>query len=58
MLGAFDPIEEIAAICQKYGLWLHVDGAWGGAVLLSEKHRHLMKGIERYVLIINTVWSL
>lgn len=25
VLGAYDPIEEIAAICQKYGCWMHVD---------------------------------
>lgn len=25
VLGAFDPIDEVADICEKYGLWLHVD---------------------------------
>uniref|UniRef100_A0A668A347 Glutamate decarboxylase like 1 n=1 Tax=Myripristis murdjan TaxID=586833 RepID=A0A668A347_9TELE len=47
VLGAFDPIEEIADICEKYNLWLHVDACWGGAALLSKKHRHLLKGIHR-----------
>lgn len=47
VLGAFDPFEAIADICQEYGVWLHVDGAWGGGVLLSDKTRHLMVGIER-----------
>ncbi|XP_035984904.1 acidic amino acid decarboxylase GADL1 [Fundulus heteroclitus] len=47
VLGAFDPIDEIADICEKYKLWLHVDACWGGAVLMSKKHRHLMKGIQR-----------
>ncbi|KAJ8309070.1 hypothetical protein KUTeg_013944 [Tegillarca granosa] len=47
VLGAYDPIEPIADICQKYGLWLHVDGAWGGGALISRKTRHLLKGIER-----------
>lgn len=47
VLGAFDPIEEISFLAEQYKLWLHVDGAWGGSVLLSEKHKHLMKGIER-----------
>jgi len=46
-IGAFDPLEEIADICERHQVWLHVDAAHGGAVLLSEKHRHLVKGLER-----------
>uniref|UniRef100_A0A8C1ZID0 Glutamate decarboxylase 1b n=1 Tax=Cyprinus carpio TaxID=7962 RepID=A0A8C1ZID0_CYPCA len=45
--GAFDPINDIADICEKYNLWLHVDGAWGGGLLMSRKHRHKLSGIER-----------
>ncbi|XP_010868557.1 cysteine sulfinic acid decarboxylase [Esox lucius] len=45
--GAFDPLESIADICERLGLWMHVDAAWGGSVLLSNEHRHLMKGVER-----------
>ncbi|XP_052795387.1 cysteine sulfinic acid decarboxylase-like [Mya arenaria] len=45
--GAYDPIADISGICEKYGIWLHVDGAWGGSVLLSKTHRHLMEGIEK-----------
>ena len=30
---------------------MHVDGAWGGSALLSKNHRHLLKGIERFVKI-------
>ncbi|KAG5283670.1 hypothetical protein AALO_G00044660 [Alosa alosa] len=45
--GAFDPINEIADICEKYDMWLHVDGAWGGGLLMSKKHRHKLNGIER-----------
>uniref|UniRef100_A0A8C2JD89 Glutamate decarboxylase 1 n=1 Tax=Cyprinus carpio TaxID=7962 RepID=A0A8C2JD89_CYPCA len=45
--GAFDPINEIADICEKYSMWLHVDGAWGGGLLMSRKHRHKLNGIER-----------
>lgn len=33
--GAFDPIEPLLALRRKYGFWLHVDGAWGGAAVLS-----------------------
>ncbi len=47
VLGAFDPFCEIADIAQQYQLWLHIDGAWGGAVLLSDRHRHLLAGSER-----------
>ncbi|XP_075067411.1 glutamate decarboxylase 1-like [Mixophyes fleayi] len=45
--GAFDPLAKIADICEKYGLWMHVDAAWGGGLLLSKKHQFKMNGIER-----------
>jgi glutamate decarboxylase len=45
--GAFDPLNDLADICEEHNLWLHVDAAWGGACLLSKKHRHLMNGSER-----------
>ncbi|CAH0766030.1 unnamed protein product [Bemisia tabaci] len=48
VLGAFDPINEIVDICQKYKLWCHVDAAWGGGLLFSKKYRHpRLSGIER-----------
>lgn len=47
VLGAFDPLEAIADVCQRHGLWMHVDAAWGGSVLLSQTHRHLLDGIQR-----------
>ncbi|XP_060729533.1 glutamate decarboxylase 1 isoform X3 [Tachysurus vachellii] len=45
--GAFDPITDIANICEKCGLWLHVDAAWGGGLLLSKKHKTKLQGIEK-----------
>lgn len=42
--GAFDPVKEIAGIAKEFGIWLHVDGAYGGSVLLSKKHRYLLEG--------------
>uniref|UniRef100_A0A803TPM3 Glutamate decarboxylase 1 n=1 Tax=Anolis carolinensis TaxID=28377 RepID=A0A803TPM3_ANOCA len=45
--GAFDPLTNIADICQKYNLWMHVDAAWGGGLLLSRRHAHKLSGIER-----------
>lgn len=35
--GAYDPLEPLLALRDQYGFWLHVDGAWGGAVMLSDK---------------------
>jgi glutamate/tyrosine decarboxylase-like PLP-dependent enzyme len=46
VLGAFDPFRELAAVCAKHNVWLHVDGAWGGAALLSSRHNHLTDGIN------------
>jgi len=46
-IGAFDPLEEIADVCQQHEVWLHVDAAHGGAACLSDRHRHLVAGLER-----------
>ncbi|XP_047427309.1 cysteine sulfinic acid decarboxylase isoform X2 [Mugil cephalus] len=45
--GAFDPLDQIADVCDKHKIWMHVDAAWGGSVLFSKQHRHLMKGVDR-----------
>ena len=45
--GAIDPIERLADIAARVGAWLHVDAAYGGAVVLSETLRPLLRGIER-----------
>jgi len=47
VLGAFDPVDEIAVISKKYNLWLHIDGAYCGSVLFSHNYKHLLKGIEK-----------
>ena len=47
VLGAFDPIDKIADITEKYKIWLHVDGAYSGGVIFSDKYKHLVHGIER-----------
>lgn len=47
VLGAFDPIDKIADITEKYEMWLHVDGAYCGSVIFSEEYKHLIKGVER-----------
>jgi sulfinoalanine decarboxylase/sulfinoalanine decarboxylase/aspartate 1-decarboxylase len=44
--GAFDPIRSLAVIAKRFGLWLHVDGALGGSMILSKDHRQLLDGSE------------
>jgi len=45
--GAVDDIAAIAEICRRHDLWLHVDGAYGGAAIFSDAHRNLLRGIEQ-----------
>jgi glutamate/tyrosine decarboxylase-like PLP-dependent enzyme len=45
--GAFDPLAEIADLCEDAGAWLHVDGAFGIWAAVSPDLRHLAAGIER-----------
>jgi glutamate/tyrosine decarboxylase-like PLP-dependent enzyme len=45
--GAVDPLDELAAVAEEYGLWLHVDGAYGAPAAMDETRRSLFKGIER-----------
>jgi len=47
VLCAFDNIEEISKVSKKYNLWLHVDGAFGGSVIFTEKYKSLVKGVEK-----------
>lgn len=45
--GNIDPLNKMADIAEQYQCHFHVDAAWGGATLLSNKHRYLLNGIER-----------
>ncbi|HLB08149.1 MAG TPA: pyridoxal-dependent decarboxylase [Gemmatimonadaceae bacterium] len=45
--GAIDPLDEIADVCAEHGLWMHVDGAYGGVAALTDALRPLFRGIER-----------
>ncbi len=47
MLGSYDPLDQLAEICEKYDIWLHADGSFGGSLILSSQYRHLLKGIEQ-----------
>jgi len=44
--GAFDPLVEIADVCRRHEVWLHVDAAHGGAACFSAKYRHLVEGLQ------------
>ena len=44
--GAMDDLPAVRAAADRHGAWVHVDAAWGGALLLSQKFRHLIDGIE------------
>ncbi|EKV05962.1 Glutamate decarboxylase, putative [Penicillium digitatum] len=47
VLGSFDPFNEIAAICQKYNMWFHIDGSWGGSFVFSQRQKHKLAGAEK-----------
>ncbi|PKH22313.1 aspartate aminotransferase family protein [Enterobacterales bacterium CwR94] len=44
--GAIDPLRAIAQLAAEHQIWVHVDAAWGGALLLSEQYRDYLDGIE------------
>jgi L-2,4-diaminobutyrate decarboxylase len=42
--GAVDPLAELAALARAYGAWFHVDAAYGGGLMVSNRYRHLLDG--------------
>src|SRR5579885_2859166 len=44
---SIDPVPQIADVCERYGLWLHVDGAYGGSAAVAPEMRHVLAGCER-----------
>lgn len=44
--GLVDDLASVTAVCAERGIWLHVDGAYGGAALAAPSVRHLFAGIE------------
>ncbi|MFI9816413.1 pyridoxal phosphate-dependent decarboxylase family protein [Saccharothrix variisporea] len=45
--GAVDPVAEIAEVCARHGIWLHVDAAWAGPAALCPEFRGVFAGVER-----------
>ena len=44
--GAIDDLKAVRAEADRYDAWVHIDAAWGGALLLSNEFRHMIDGIE------------
>ena len=44
--ASIDPVPAIAAICRREGIWLHVDGSYGGVAAVSPRYRHVLAGTE------------
>ncbi|WP_426997834.1 pyridoxal phosphate-dependent decarboxylase family protein [Pseudarthrobacter sp. N5] len=44
--GAVDPLAELAALARAYGAWFHVDAAYGGGLMVSNRYRHLLEGTK------------
>lgn len=48
VLGSYDPFDEIADVCDRHGMWMHIDGSWGGCVVFNkELSRDRLKGAGR-----------
>ena len=45
--GAIDPLNDLADLCEREGLWLHVDGAYGASACLTAHRKQALAGIER-----------
>ena len=45
--GATDDLDALADLCSEYGIWLHVDGAFGAFAVFSPELRQIVKGLER-----------
>jgi len=44
--GAVDPLGEVARFCRERGMWMHVDGAYGAAAVITSRGRELLAGMD------------
>jgi aromatic-L-amino-acid decarboxylase len=44
---SLDPVPAVADVCEREGMWLHVDAAYGGAAAILPERRHVLEGCER-----------
>src|SRR6185312_4282875 len=45
-MTSIDPVPAIAGICRAEGVWLHVDGAYGGVLAIAPEFRYILDGVE------------
>jgi len=45
--GSIDPLNQIADVCSKHNLWLHVDGAYGGPAILARQYSNELSALSR-----------
>ena len=43
---SFDNLQELGLVCEREGLWLHVDAAYAGSMMICPEYQYLMRGIE------------
>ncbi|HET7228951.1 MAG TPA: aminotransferase class V-fold PLP-dependent enzyme [Longimicrobium sp.] len=45
--GAIDPLDAIADVCARHGVWMHVDAAYGGPAILTSRYREILAPLAR-----------
>ena len=55
--GMINPLWACAELARSFGLWYHIDAAWGGALIASDRLRNALSGIERAISLRSTLTS-
>jgi aromatic-L-amino-acid decarboxylase len=45
--SSIDPVPQVIDVAERYGAWVHVDGAYGGSAAVVPELRHILNGVER-----------